>query len=369
MLGGAATLALKDESQEIRQQGGRTHVLTTLASERGFHCLHALSFAAGQEAVEINTTFRNDSPAPLTLAMLTSFHLGRMTPFASDDAPRRLRVHRFRSVWSAEGRLDSQDIEQLHLERSWIGHGSYSERFGQVGTMPVRGFFPFVALEDKAAGVIWGAQLAWAGSWQMEVHRRDDFVNLAGGLADRELGHWTRRIAPGESFAAPPAALACVAGTLEDLTDRLTRLQEPAADAQPRVEHDLPIVFNEWCTTWGAPTHAKLMAIADRLQGSQTRYVVIDAGWYRRNSQPWGNSHGDWLPNPESFPEGLETTAAGIRKRGLIPGLWFEMENVGNASTVFGITYHLLKRVCVPFTVAERRFWDLTDPWVVDYLS
>ena len=55
--------------------------------------------------------------------------------------------------------------------------------------MPARGFFSFAAIEDTAAGVVWAAQIAWHGSWQIEAYRRDDFVQLCGGLADREFSH------------------------------------------------------------------------------------------------------------------------------------------------------------------------------------
>ncbi len=84
--------------------------------------------------------------------------------------------------------------------------------------MPVRGWFPFVAVEDTEAGVLWGAQLAWAGSWQMEIFRQDDAVCISAGLADREFGHWTATIAPGQSISTPSATLACVHGDLGDLS-------------------------------------------------------------------------------------------------------------------------------------------------------
>lgn len=372
MLNGRAAMELKYEGQQVKIENGETRVLTTLRSERGFRCVHAISFREGDGAVRASAEFHNESPGPLGLAMFGSFHLGHITPFASDDAPERLLAHRFRSAWSAEGRLETRSIEELHLERSWNGHGVRCERFGQVGTAPAEGFFPFVAIEDQRAGVIWGAQLAWAGSWQMEIYRKDDFVAIAGGLADREFGHWMKTVPPGGSFRSPTANLACVAGTLEDLTDRLTRLQISAAEAQPQIEHDLPIVFNEWCTTWGNPSHEKLVALAECLRGSPVRYLVIDAGWYERPPEAATGTaswHGDWIPSSTQFPEGLEATAAVIRECGLIPGLWLEMENVGRNSTAFRLTGHLLKRDGVSFTVADRRFWDLTDPFVVDYLS
>jgi alpha-galactosidase len=356
-------------AQDVDQRNGALTIRTTLRRADGCELLHHLRAREGEPVIEITTTFRNGSTAPVTLEMLSSFSLAGITPFAPDDAPGRLRVHRFRSSWSAEGRLETRSIEDLHLERSWSGAGAFSERFGQIGTMPVRRWFPFVAVEDTAEGVLWGAQLAWAGSWQLEVYRQHDDIGLSGGLADREFGHWTKSVAPGESLTTPSACLACVQGDLDSLCDRLTEWQQRGADAQPTIEHDLPIVFNEWCTTWGDPQHDKVTAIADRLAGSAVRYLVIDAGWYKGEASDWSSGHGDWVPSMTLFPQGLEATAAAIRQRGLVPGLWFEMETVGSQSTAFSLVDHLLQRDGQPVTVRERRFWDLNDPWAIDYLT
>ena len=138
---------------------------------------------------------------------------------------------------------------------------------------------------------------------------------------------------------------------------------------QPRVEQDLPIVFNEWCTTWGDPRHERVVEIADRLAGTEVKYLVIDAGWYKKKGCEWFNSHGDWVPSPELFPDGLAATAAAIRRRGLIPGLWFEMETVGDTSAAYSMDHHLLKRDGLPITVGNRRFWDMNDPAAIDYLA
>jgi alpha-galactosidase len=361
--------AFKFTQQTVEQENGRTSVVTTLTRSDGCRVEHRLTARADEAAFEIASTFVNDSAKPVTLEMLSSFSMGGITPFASDDAPGRLRVHRFRSAWSAEGRLETLSLEALHLERSWSGAAALSERFGQVGSMPVRRWFPFVAVEDTSAGVIWGAQLAWAGSWQMEIFRQHDDVCLSGGLADREFGHWMKTLQPGETLNAPTAVIACVRGDLDALCDRLTAVQHRAADTHPAIERDLPIVFNEWCTTWGTPSHAKLLAIARRLRGTDTRYLVIDAGWYQGERGDWGNAHGDWVPSVKLFPEGIETTAAAIRAEGLIPGLWFEMETVGDASTAFSLTNLLLHRDGQPVTVRNRRFWDFRNPETIEHLS
>lgn len=355
--------------QGVTRDGAVTTVLTTLESAEGLRLEHRLSWHEGDQAVQAATRFLNGSPEPVTLEMLSSFSLGGVTPFRADDAAEQLWVHRFRSGWAAEGRLDTQRVEQLHLERSATVAGAYSERFGQIGSLPVRGWFPFAAVEDAAAGVTWGAQLAWAGSWQMEVFRKDDQVCLSGGLADREFGHWTKTLAPGEALETPSATLSCVRGGLDDLCDRLTSAQHRAADGHPAGEHDLPIVFNEWCTTWGSPTEARLDALAACLQESQVKYLVIDAGWYCGGADGASGAHGDWLVRPEAFPNGLRGAADRIRERGLVPGLWFEAETCADGSVGFSSIDHLLKRDGVPITVGARRFWDLTDPFVTAHLS
>jgi alpha-galactosidase len=360
---------LRYAGQEVLAQEGKTEVVTTLRSSRGYACEHHLLFRGGDEAFTFYTVFRNESREPFSLEMLSSFSLGGLTPFAADDAPHRLHLHRFRSYWSAEGRHTDQSVEELHLERSWSTHSVRTERFGQVGSMPVRGYFPFVAVEDRPAGVLWGAQLAWAGSWQMEAYRRDDELSLSGGLADREFGHWLKSVAPSEEFVSPLAYVSTVRGDLDDLCQRLTAMQLPATEQAPASEQCLPVLANEWCTTWGNPQHDRVVALAERLKNSGVKYFVIDSGWYQDDRGDWDTTQGEWLPNQDLFPNGLAATAAAIRERGMIPGLWFEFEVVGSQSPLFSSqTDHFLKRDGIPVTVRQRHFWDFRDPWVSEYL-
>ena len=78
---------------------------------------------------------RNAGKKPVTLEMLSSFSLGGMTPYAHGDAPNRLFVHRYRSIWNTESRLDTQGIEDLQLERSWIGNGIARHLWGAMGAV------------------------------------------------------------------------------------------------------------------------------------------------------------------------------------------------------------------------------------------
>jgi len=369
MRNSATLTGLAFEKQTVEEDETSIRVITRLVSPRGFAVEHSLTWSKGSHGLTLQAKFHNTGIDKFTLEMLSSFSLGGLTPYAEDDAPNRLFLHRFRSYWSAEGRHDCQPIEEVGLERSWAHHAPRAERFGQVGSMPVRGFFPFIAVEDRQAGVFWGATLAWAGSWQMEAYRKDDCLCLSGGLADREFGHWMKDIEPGESFTTSTAYISTVAGDLDDLCDRLTSMQAPAVELVPAIEQSLPVICNEWCTSWGDPRHDKMIAMADKLRGTSVKYLVIDAGWYKGDSGVWSLSQGEWLPNPRLFPQGMRATTDAIRERGLIPGIWFEFEVAGEQSPTFQMTEHQLMRDGLPVTASGRHFWDFRDPWVENYLT
>lgn len=355
-------------NQEVRTAGSEKRVRTLLKHPAGLEVLHEIAWNPGQPFLAVHTTACNRGDSPVHLEMLGSFSLGGITPFDPADAPERLWLHRFRSGWCSEGRLESLPAEALNLDRSWTGHAAFCERFGQVGAMPTRGFFPRVIAEDRISGVFWGAQLAWAGSWQLEIYRRDDCLCLSGGLADREFGHWMKTLQPGESFVSPSAFLSVARGDLQNICDRLNDGYSAGCKAQPPIEHDLPILYNDWCLAWGTPTQELVEATVRRLAGTPVKYYIIDAGWYAGKDGNWERGQGDWIANDSQFPNGLKPVADAIREAGMIPGLWFECEVAGSDSAAFSLTDHLLKRDGHVIGVPGRRFWDMRDPWVMDYL-
>lgn len=345
-----------------------TRIVTTLRSSDGQQVTHQLIHYHGFSGVEVVTTYHNGGASPATLDMLTSFCLGGITPFISGDAQECLVAHRFRSKWSNEARLESIPIEDLQLEPSWSGYGVACERFGQTGSMPVRKFFPMVAVEDTSHHVLWGAQLACPSSWQMELYRRDDALCISGGLADDDFGHWHKTLQPGESLTAPAACLTVCIGTIEDLCARLTSMQARPLSALAMPVR-LPVIFNEFCTTWGNPSRENVQRILSLLRGRDIDYFVIDSGWYADEAKGWEANMGDWEINDRLFPGGLEAVVDDIRQAGLKPGIWFEPEVCGRDANAFQATVHLLKRHGTPITTGKRRFWDLCDPWTAEYLN
>lgn len=370
MRGSETVKKMKLLSQNVTVNGQETEIITILGDERGYIVSHHLHWKYGASYVDVFCEFQNKGQKEAQLELFSSFSIERISPYLDGDGHECLTVHRLRSRWSQEGCLESVPLEKLQLDACWNRDSVKCERFGQTGSLPVNNFFPWVMVQDTANGVFWGAQLYHGSSWQIELFRKDENFAVSGGLADREAGHWMKIVKPGESFQSPKAVLTvCRTDSLDIAADRLLQSQKDTLGTLPESEEELPLIFNEYCTTWGNPSHENIVNILDALKGRGFSYFVIDCGWYKEEGVPWDISMGDYEVSKTLFPDGMEKTTAAIRAAGLKPGIWFEFETAGPASRAYHQTEHLLKRDGYPLTTSRRRFWDMNDPWVTDYLD
>ena len=84
---------------------------------------------------------------------------------------------------------------------------------------------------------------------------------------------------------------------------------------------------------------------AKKLYGSGIKYLVMDSGWYKEEDKNWWDTIGDWNVSKTLFPNGLKEVCDMIKSYGLIPGIWFEMENVAPLSKIYNKTEHLLSGI------------------------
>ena len=305
------TRALRYREQTVERTGEGVNIVTTLEDARSLRAVHTLRLSENSPAAEVSVTVRNIGGSPVTLEMLSSFTLGSLSPFAEGLAPETLTIHRLRSTWSGEGRLVSEPAEDLQLEPSWKQYSANSLRFGSVGSFPVRGYVPFCAVEDTAHGVTWAA------------------------------------------------------ATTQALTADIRRhVKIPAADA------DMPVIFNEFCTTWGVPTEETVLRQVEFLKGRGVGTYVIDAGWYDDAATESASRLGSWQVSRKAFSHGLCPVVDAIHDAGMKAGIWFEFEVAGRDDAVcFQKLDWLLHQDGRPITAGDRRFWDMREPEVQEYLA
>jgi len=357
---------LRFKGQEA-EEGAVTKIVTTLEKD-GVETKHILEYTQGDSFMKMYTQVVSHKDSPVELEMISSYNLCAFSGVSPELRMEDFVLHRMQSKWSMEGKLESTPFLDLQLEPAWLRIGANSIRFGEVGSMPVRRYFPWMIAEDVKYGYSIGIQLCHPASWQMEVYNKDERISLSGGLADREFGHWTKRLEKSEVFETPKAILTVAKEDVDGISHRLTSAQKGNLERVPETEKTLPIVFNEYCTTWGNPTEENMLKIIDILKGKGIAYCVIDAGWHVKNGADWSDI-GDWIPNLDRFPRGLSYIADAIKEAGMVPGLWYEMEIAGRASDMFENTEELLHRDGYPLQTCMRRFLDMRKPSVQKYLE
>jgi len=305
----------------------------------------------------LSSTITNNGSECITLEMADSF---------SVKGIRADKIHRMLSFWSAEGRIKTDDVKDLALEHSWNRMAYRVEKFGNVGSMPVRRYFPFVALEDSQNKKYVAFLLYAPSSWQIEiVCRLDELLTVNGGIADRDFGAFTKKMMPGEVFDTPRAIMA-IGNSMEEVCDKIVRAQKP--NVSPVDDH-MGIVFNEYCATWGNPNEENIKKVCDAVAGKGMQYLVMDSGWYGKDDGYWWDYTGEWEVNTNRFPNGLKPVADYIRSKGMIPGIWFEFENVSPKSQFYNQEDMLLMKDGMTLSVGDRRFLDMENPKVREHLK
>lgn len=222
------------------------------------------------------------------------------------------------------------------LGMDWVGARSDFHRPGtrasvvrsSLGTFSTCGSLPMGALarRDSKQCLVW--QIEHSGAWRWELGNiLHGLYLVAGGPTDQDH-QWTRTLRPGDVFESVTAAVAVVEGGVEEAVGALTQYRR--CIRRRHVDNEkLPVIFNDFmnCLS-GDPDEDKVAALIEPARTCGAEYFVIDAGWYAEGKE-WWDSVGEWKPSASRFPHGLKAVLDKIRKAGMVPGLWLEVEVMG----------------------------------------
>lgn len=362
------SLRMRLTGQKVTQTAEGKEVITYLVDrDGGVEAEHHLRQRKGQNALECWNTVRNVSGKAKTLEYLPSFSLSYLTPFDNENDPDKIIMHRFRNYWSGECNKESLPVSHFAMEDSWSYFGYRMERFGQVGTMPARGFIPFVAMEDTNNSVVWAAMIDAPASWQIEAGHRTCGLHMSGGLADFNFGHWRKTLENGESFSTHSAFITAVKGGLLDACHTITEYEWSRVDC-PECEENLPIIYNEFLYSNGNPTMEGIKEQFPFCKECGIDYFVVDDGWFT-DPQKKNNYLGDWIVDKERFPNGLREFSDYASENGMRSGIWYEFENVTDGAEISQRPELMHTRDGMLIRHQDRLFLDFRKQEVTDYLA
>lgn len=174
---------------------------------------------------------------------------------------------------------------------------------------------------------IW--QIENNGAWHYELTDIGTGNLLAVRLSGPEEydNHWWKELQSGEKFTTVTVAFGQLKGGFEEALDAMTKYRRDIRRPNQDDQH-LAVIFNDYMNGLsGDPTTAKEKPLIDAAAKAGCEYYVVDCGWYAPGY--WWDSVGEWKPSTERFPNGIEEVINYIRSKGMVPGLWLEIEVMG----------------------------------------
>ncbi|WP_217591747.1 glycoside hydrolase family 36 protein [Cohnella sp. GbtcB17] len=329
-------MVYRSHSLEPHDEGTRLSVVAT-DPVTGVEAMANLQFHRDIPIATVWTVVTNRGAEPIGLEYASTFALNGLAKEGPGSWGDKMRLHLPHNSWYGELQWRSALLPELGL--SPVNRFTL-KRVGasSLGSWSSAEYLPMGCLENEATGTSLFWQIEHNGSWHWEIgdhfYRSIDDASTDEGHLYLRLGgpteqesHWFKRLAPGESFETVPAAVGAAPGDLTDAARYLTEYRRKIV--RPHEDHErLSVIFNDFMNClFGDPTSDKIMPLVDAAAEAGCEIYCIDAGWYADGE--WWDGVGEWLPSQARFPNGIEEVIARIRERGMIPGLWLELEVMG----------------------------------------
>ena len=175
-------------------------------------------------------------------------------------------------------------------------------------------------------GRVHAVHLAWSGDHLTYAERTPEGECLLGG---GELLHPGEVVlAEGEELRSPWLLGSCSTAGLDAVSHRFHRWLRSCS---PRSRRPRPVVANSWEAVYFDHDLETLRRLATAAAGLGAERFVLDDGWFQgRRGDTAGL--GDWVVDPDVWPEGLHPLADHLQSLGLELGLWVEPEMVNEDS-------------------------------------
>lgn len=319
----------------------------------------AIGSDAASGACEATVTLRHTwKPLRLdmrTLAAGNGFFRRRMT-LTNTSADRVLALNAVTpfagSVFRMAGRLDSGVVSQLESGRPPYRVGWMSDNeWGQEGNfrwheVPVRAELafgssrgrsghttPFAVAHDDVFGGFLILSLAWSANWRMSFlcDQQANGSNSRLRVALMPVAPAPMRLlSPGEAIALPEVHFGLNHEGFDEAIQAWHAYQR--RHVLPRAgDGRQPFIYNHWGFMEHEVSEAGLAREIEIAAGIGAELFMVDAGWYADVNAHWWHASGDWDVGSR-LPRGLEPVFEMARARGLLCGLWVEIESAGKDS-------------------------------------
>lgn len=322
-------LKLKNFSDSRNDKGRKLEILQS-DDICGVDVTSHIQFFDGIQVVRSWTEVKNIGTEAQGLEYVSSFALTGIEKEGLTSTDDKMRVYIPHNGWQREMQWENYSFPQLGMamcQPAEIQRSSKVIACTNIGNWSAKEYLPMGVLQNTETGsnIFW--QIEHNGSWHWEISDQmgNYYIQLSG--PSETESHWWKNLQPGETFITVPVSFGSTVGAFDEAMGELTKYRR-AIRRKNDDNEKLCIIFNDYMNClWANPTTAKEIPLIDAAHKAGCEYFCVDAGWYAAGH--WWNNVGEWLPSYERFPNGLEEVMDYIRSKGMIPGVWLEIEVMG----------------------------------------
>lgn len=193
---------------------------------------------------------------------------------------------------------------------------------GRSGT-----FLPYFNLSGKNGGVLLAT--GWTGQWYTSLAQKINGVDVK---AKQET--FKAYLTPGEQVRSPLVSVTFYEGdnALKGF-NTFRNFESACVYTESAFPLTCTVIAGEFDRR-NADEYIAQINSYDETTCKNTDFLWRDAGWYKINGD-WYDSVGNWVADPERFPEGLAPVADAAKARGMELLLWYEPERCCKDTIVY----------------------------------
>ena len=332
----SASLDFKYERHTLEECSGGKELRIFLKTDYGVTAVYHMKLFTGIPVVQTWAELSNEGVEDIGLEYVSSFIYQNIAGNGKKPYFEKTEIYTPRNSWCCEASWQKQDIRDLNLSGMTVngfntpGFGNNRYYYSGNGSWSSCEYLPMGFACDTETHETFCFQIEHSGQWHVEYGTEPGsrlYLALSGPT-EAEHGWW-KNLKPQTSFTTVPAAFGVVRGDVSDGAAALTlyrrAIRRPNAD-----DEKLNVVFNDYMNClMGDPTEEKEKMIIDKAAAMGCEYYCLDAGWYDKGY--WWDRVGEWVESPERFPNGLKSVCDYAKSKGMVMGLWLEIEVMGIA--------------------------------------
>ena len=213
----------------------------------------------------------------------------------------------------------------------WISGGAIQWKSLPSGTTVVESVQgngyddPFFIVRNMDKGEYFIGHMAWTANYRMEFECAMDSTNPRPGVA-LKIGPTAldalRVIAPGETIKSPAVHLGHLAGDLDQAVQAMHEHIRKSVVPTRRPERSNLVEYvvpgDQGYYMGGDFNETNILKSIDVAAAVGAEIFILDAGWW--------DVYGEWTPSARRFPQGLRPLVEHAHKKGLLFGLYTEVE-------------------------------------------